>query len=753
MPTIKQVQTNFSSGEVDPLLRMRVDTGAYQNGAARLRNVSLLNTGGVNRRAGTRYLANLSGDSRLLPFEFSSSERYVFVLSNGRLDVFSTSGTLLTSITGGVPWSSAQLRQISYTQAADVMILCHPSWAPRIVRRTSATTFTISALTFDTSLDGNKIYQPYYKFADDAVTISVSAVSGTGVTITASSGVFTSAYVGTIVRWKEVEILITAFTNSTTLVGNIKGRLEGELDINPLRTTHTSSTVVVTHALHGFATGQSVTISNANGFGGISFSNINGTFTITVIDDNHYSYTAGQIANVSEDGGGPSVKYTSSTTSTRDWSEQTYSAVNGYPGAVAFHENRLWFGGSAAVPDGLWASKIGQFFNFDVGGGLDDESIQITIGSEDISNVKHIVSNRDLQIFTASGEFFVPRSSNQATTPTTIRVARQTPFGSSDVTPLPFDGATLFVQGSGKSVREYVYSDSVNGYASTDITLLSSHLINSPIDMAVLFGSTVRGEQYALLVNNDGTMAVFNSARSENVAGWTTWDLYVSDEEVSSLRMDFVNGTYGFRELPADGSSLRENLFRSVCALGDLVFVVVLRGLTYTLERFSDAEELTLDGAVILSGAPSSTWTLGAYYANKEVQVVTDDMYLGTFTANSSGAITLPDPVTTLTAGFGYQVEITTLPVHLQLPTGSLLGMPKRINRVLVGLNSTLSCVVSNNRLLLRQVTDDLSIAPARFTGIKEFFLLGYNREAKVTINQDEPLPLRVLGMNMEVSF
>jgi hypothetical protein len=728
MPTIKQVQTNFSSGEVDPLLRMRVDTGAYQNGAATLRNCSLLNTGGVSRRAGTRYLTTLAADSRLLPFEFSSLERYVFALSAGRLQVFNTSGTLLANITSGVPWTGAQLRQISYTQAADVMILCHPSWAPRVVRRTGATTFTISAFAFDTSLDGNKIYQPYYKFADDAVTISVSAVSGTGVTITASSPVFTSAYVGTIIRWKDVEILITAFTNTTTLVGNIKGRLEGSLDINPLRTKHSSDVVEVTHALHGFATGQSVTISGANGFAAISFAQINGTFSITVIDDNHYSYATGHNANTSEDGGGPSVKFTSSTTATRDWSEQTYSAVNGYPGAVAFHESRLWFGGSSAVPDGLWASKIGLFFNFDVGEGLDDESIQITIGSEDISNIKHIVSNRDLQIFSASGEFFVPRSGSQGLatiTPTSIRVSRQTPFGSSDVTPLPFDGATLFVQGSGKSVREFVYNDSANGYASTDITLLSSHLVNSPLDMAVLFGSTVRGEQYALVVNNDGTMAVFNSARSENVAGWTTWE-------------------FGTKAI---------NLFRSVCTLGELIFVAVQRNLTYTLELFSDAEGLTVDSAISLTGSASATWTLGAYYANKVVDVVSSNMYLGTFTANGSGVITLTDPVTTVTAGFTYPVEITTLPVHLQLPTGSLLGMPKRINRVLVGLNSTLSCVVSNNRLLLRQVTDDLSVAPALFTGIKEFFLLGYNREAKVTITQDEPLPLRVLGMNMEVSF
>jgi hypothetical protein len=725
MPTIKQVQTNFSSGEVDPLLLMRVDTGAYQNGATTLRNVSLLNTGGVSRRAGTRYLATLPADSRLLPFEFSSSERYVFALSNGRLDVFSTSGTLLTTITSGVPWTTAQLRQIGYTQAADVMILCHPSWAPRMVRRTGASTFTISEFAFDTSLDGNKIYQPYYKFADDTVTISVSATSGTGRTITASSGVFTSAYVGTIVRWKDVEILITAFTNSTTLVGNIKGTLAGSFDINPLRTNHTSDVVEATHALHGFATGQSVTISKANGFAGITFAQINGTFVITVIDDNRYSYATGHNANASEDGGGPSVKFTSSTTSTRDWSEQAYSAVNGYPGAVAFHENRLWFGGSSAVPDGLWASKIGLFFNFDVGEGLDDESIQITIGSEDISNIKHIVSNRDLQIFTANGEFFVPRSNTQAMTPTTIRVSRQTPFGSNDVTPLPFDGATLFVQASGKSVREYVYSDAVNGYASTDITLLASHLINSPIDMAVLFGSTVRGEQYALVVNADGTMAVFNSARSENVAGWTTWE-------------------FGNKSV---------NLFRSVCTLGALMFVVVQRNLIYTLELLSDVEALTLDSAKSLTGSASVTWTFGSYYANKLLDVVSNNMYLGTFTANGSGVITLPDPVTQITAGFTYPVQITTLPVHLQLPTGSLLGMPKRINRVLIGLNSTLSCEVSNNRLLLRQVTDDLSIAPAMFTGIKEFFLLGYNREARVTITQDEPLPLKVLGMNMEVSF
>ncbi len=33
----------------------------------------------------------------------------------------------------------------------------------------------------------------------------------------------------------------------------------------------------------------------------------------------------------------------------------------------------------------------------------------------------------------------------------------------------------------------------------------------------------------------------------------------------------------------------------------------------------------------------------------------------------------------------------------------------------------------------------------------REFFLLGYNRDATVTITQTEPLPLRLLGLSLEV--
>jgi len=472
---VKLVQTNFSSGEVDPLLDMRHDTGAYQNGARKLRNVALLNQGGVARRAGTTHLNTLTARTRLVPFEFSSTERYIFAFSNTRLDIYGTDGAFITAITG-CPWTTAILFSMTYSQAADVMIVCHQTMPMQKITRTGLTTFTRSALAFTEGVNGEQIFQPYYKFADSDVTLKASATTGSGVTITASAAYFTSDYVGLRLRWFGIEILITAFTSSTVLVGTIKGTLEGTYDIDPFKTKDGSTLIEVTHAQHGFATGASVTISGTNAFGGAT--GFNGAKTITVVDDNKYTFNLAAAATSSVDGGGPNVKFSGANLPTRDWDEPVFSVVAGYAGAVTFHEARLWFGGSASVPDGLWASKINQFFNFDVGEGLDNESIQVTVGSDDISNVKHLVSNRHLQIFTSTSEFYVPRNQNTTVTAGNITINRQTPYGCADIPPHPFDGATVYVQATLKAVREFIYTDTEQAYNSAALTILSDHLFS-----------------------------------------------------------------------------------------------------------------------------------------------------------------------------------------------------------------------------------------------------------------------------------
>ena len=65
-----------------------------------------------------------------------------------------------------------------------------------------------------------------------------------------------------------------------------------------------------------------------------------------------------------------------------------------------------------------------------------------------------LVSNRDLQIFASSFEFFVPAFTDQAVTPANAKISSQTPFGTGFTKPLPFDGVSIFAQADGKTIRE-----------------------------------------------------------------------------------------------------------------------------------------------------------------------------------------------------------------------------------------------------------------------------------------------------------
>ena len=108
-----------------------------------------------------------------------------------------------------------------------------------------------------------------------------------------------------------------------------------------------------------------------------------------------------------------------------------------------------------ALPDGVQASKVGDFFNFDVGDAEDSDSVQIQIGSDQVNEIRHLVSGRRLQILTSTSEFFMKPEVSKPITPTNIQIIRQSTLGSQlKAKPRIFDGATIFMQNNGKTVRE-----------------------------------------------------------------------------------------------------------------------------------------------------------------------------------------------------------------------------------------------------------------------------------------------------------
>ena len=198
--------------------------------------------------------------------------------------------------------------------------------------------------------------------------------------------------------------------------------------------------------------------------------------------------------------------------------EDVWSATRGYPKTAAFYAGRLWLGGTKSKLQSLFASRSGSFFDFYTEEGDDDEGIFTTISSRQLTEIIDINPDRGLQVFTAGAEFIV-----RGNTPSDITIEAQTQHGPSFLEVKSVDGATLFVDQNGKTLRSYLYNYNEDAYNSTDISVLSSQLIDDPLDLGVLTGSLSEDANWVFIVNQDGTAAILNTLRTQDINGFTKW--------------------------------------------------------------------------------------------------------------------------------------------------------------------------------------------------------------------------------------
>ena len=88
------IQSNFTTGEIDPLLKSRIDINQYYNALEEARNVLIQPQGGVERRPGLQFINEIpSGASpgdgfKLVPFEYSTTQSYMLLFTNNRMYVY-----------------------------------------------------------------------------------------------------------------------------------------------------------------------------------------------------------------------------------------------------------------------------------------------------------------------------------------------------------------------------------------------------------------------------------------------------------------------------------------------------------------------------------------------------------------------------------------------------------------------------------------------------------------------------------------
>ncbi len=235
-----------------------------------------------------------------------------------------------------------------------------------------------------------------------------------------------------------------------------------------------------------------------------------------------------------------------------DWREAAFSKYRGWPLSITFHQDRLVFGGSRSHQCGVWLSQVGRHNNFDVGTGLDDEAIFITLLSQQNQRICTVVSSDNLQILTTDGEWAI---SSKPLTPSVVDIKQHTSVGSMHnkfLPPQQIEGATVFISHSGRDIRQLTLDDLGEKYNARDLCAVSKHLMINPIDIAY---NDVERKLYVVM--SDGTMAVLNQNAALEISAWARYKTHG----------DFI----------------------SVCVIDSETFVCVMRGDEYLLEKFSDS--------------------------------------------------------------------------------------------------------------------------------------------------------------------
>ena len=210
---------SFTAGEMSDSMQGRTDFAKYFSAASRIENFVVLPHGPLTRRPGTYFVSEVkdsTAKTRLIPFTFSTEQTYILEFGNQYIRFYKDNGQITSSGSAyeiSSPYTTAQLFDLKFAQSADVMYICNENHPVKKLSRTGHTSWSLADVDFT---DG-----PYLDTNTTSTTITPSATSGNGITLTASASLFVSTDVDRLVRFSGGFAKITAFTSATQVSANV----------------------------------------------------------------------------------------------------------------------------------------------------------------------------------------------------------------------------------------------------------------------------------------------------------------------------------------------------------------------------------------------------------------------------------------------------------------------------------------------------------------------------------------------------
>ena len=218
------ILNNFTSGELSPLLDGRIDLQQYAHGAAELTNWFIMPYGGITRRLGTKYVAEVKDSSqkvRLVPFQFNVEQAYVLEFGDYYIRFYKDNGQIVdggSAVEISTPYSEDEIDDLQFAQDADVMYIAHKSHYPRKLSRSSHINWSLD----ETTLEWGPFLPVNKRGSND---FNPSDKSG-NINIVMDKDTFQPGHVGAYWYFREGYCRITSVTNaqraSAVVLNNFK---------------------------------------------------------------------------------------------------------------------------------------------------------------------------------------------------------------------------------------------------------------------------------------------------------------------------------------------------------------------------------------------------------------------------------------------------------------------------------------------------------------------------------------------------
>ncbi len=140
------IRCAFNGGELSPTSAVRADLDNFHRGASRIENLDLGQMGGVSRRRGFRRVAAALEGSVILPYVYSTNDRFLVEVSPSLLRVLSAEGDVVASLPS--VWNQDDVSALRHKQVNSMLFLACPTHELMVLKRDDEGMFSLAPYEF-----------------------------------------------------------------------------------------------------------------------------------------------------------------------------------------------------------------------------------------------------------------------------------------------------------------------------------------------------------------------------------------------------------------------------------------------------------------------------------------------------------------------------------------------------------------------------------------------------------------------------